>query len=112
MIDCLSVCLSQCDVDNCDKADCLLLLNETVCFKCGIALLFHTGYITTVLDDARVYSNHAAKKEVDVEDVQLAIQSRLDHSYTTPPPRDVRTQWAGYLNAVYFRQGLANMCYC
>ncbi|KAJ7392667.1 Transcription initiation factor TFIID subunit 9B [Desmophyllum pertusum] len=45
-------------------------------------------YITTVLEDAVVYSKHAGKKELDADDVQLAIQSRLDHSYTNPPPRE------------------------
>ena len=42
-----------------------------------------------MLDDARVYCSHAGKKELDADDVKLAIQSRLDHSYTNPPPRDV-----------------------
>lgn len=45
-------------------------------------------YITTVLEDATVYSKHAGKKDIDADDVQLAIQSRLDHSYTNPPPRE------------------------
>ena len=49
----------------------------------------NAGYITTVLEDATVYSKHAGKKELDADDVQLAIQSRLDHSYTNPPPREV-----------------------
>ena len=53
------------------------------------SLLFSAGYITTVLEDATVYSKHAGKKELDADDVQLAIQSRLDHSYTNPPPREV-----------------------
>ena len=48
------------------------------------------GYITNVLEDARVYSEHAQKKELDVSDVRLAIQNRMDHSFTSPPPRDVR----------------------
>ena len=49
------------------------------------------GYITTILEDARVYSEHAQKKELDVADVRLAIQNRMDHSFTVPPPRDVST---------------------
>ena len=57
--------------------------------KQRICLLL-TGYITTVLEDATVYSKHAGKKELDADDVQLAIQSRLDHSYTNPPPREVK----------------------
>lgn len=52
-------------------------------------MAFVEGYITTVLEDAIVYSKHAGKKDVDADDVQLAIQSRLDHSYTNPPPREV-----------------------
>ena len=48
-----------------------------------------TGYVTDILDDAKVYSTHANKKNIDTEDVKLAVQCRLDHSYTTPPPRDV-----------------------
>jgi hypothetical protein len=35
-----------------------------------------------------VYSGHAGKKELDVSDVRLAVQTRVDHSFTTPPPRD------------------------
>ena len=53
---------------------------------------FHTGYVTDILDDAKVYSTHGNKKNIDVEDVKLAIQCRLDHSFTMPPPRDVRFQ--------------------
>ena len=45
-----------------------------------------------VLEDAKVYSEHANKKELDESDVKLAIQTRMDHSFTAPPPRDVREQ--------------------
>ncbi len=51
--------------------------------------LVPSGYITGVLEDARVYSAHAQKKEVDVSDVKLAIHHRMDHSFTSPPPREV-----------------------
>ena len=45
--------------------------------------------MTGVLEDAQVYSGHAGKKELDVSDVKLAVQTRVDHSFTNPPPRDV-----------------------
>ncbi len=45
-----------------------------------------------MLDDAKCYSTHANKKNVDVDDVKLALQCKLDHAYTTPPPRDV-SRW-------------------
>ena len=65
------------DIDSVDNA-CDL-------FKCFSI----SGYVTDILDDAKVYSNHANKKNIDAEDVKLALQCRLDHSFTTPPPRDV-----------------------
>jgi len=55
-----------------------------------LPISLYIGYITTILEDARVYSEHAQKKELDVADVKLAIQNRMDHSFTAPPPRDVR----------------------
>lgn len=55
-----------------------------------IALLV-LGYITCILDDARVFANHAKKKVIDLEDVKLAVQMTIDRAFTTPPPRDVST---------------------
>lgn len=49
-----------------------------------------TEYVTDVLEDAQVYSGHAGRKDIEVDDVKLAIQTRLEHSFTIPPPRDVR----------------------
>ena len=45
--------------------------------------------MTNILEDARVYSEHAQKKEIDISDVKLAVQTRMDHSFTAPPPREV-----------------------
>ena len=52
-------------------------------------LFFLSGYVSDILEDARVYSNHASKKSIDADDVKLAIQCRMDHSFASPPPRDV-----------------------
>lgn len=52
-------------------------------------LEFTYRYITNILDDARVFSTHAKKKNLDVDDVKLAIQMQMDRSFTTPPPRDI-----------------------
>lgn len=54
------------------------------------------GYVTNILEDAHVYSEHAQKKEIDISDVKLAVQSRMDHSFTTPPPREVRAWWGQF----------------
>lgn len=45
--------------------------------------------MTTILEDAKIYSSHAKKSNVDADDVRLAIQCRTDQSFTSPPPRDV-----------------------
>ena len=66
------------------------------------------GYITSVLEDAKVYSEHAHKKEVDVSDVKLAVQNRMDHSFTTPPPRDVRLHEHNY----YIYLCVCVLCMC
>ncbi|NXI30743.1 TAF9 factor, partial [Sterrhoptilus dennistouni] len=50
--------------------------------------LFPPGYVTMILEDAKIYSSHAKKSSVDVDDVRLVIQCRTDQSFTSPPPRD------------------------
>ncbi|NXL34555.1 TAF9 factor, partial [Glaucidium brasilianum] len=52
-------------------------------------LEFAYRYVTTILEDAKIYSSHAKKFSVDADDVRLAIQCRTDQSFTSPPPRDV-----------------------
>ncbi|KAI6658530.1 Transcription initiation factor TFIID subunit 9B-like [Oopsacas minuta] len=49
---------------------------------------FTYKYITGVLEDAKVYSEHASKDEIDLRDVKLALEMRLNHCYTLPPPRE------------------------
>jgi len=52
---------------------------------------FVLGYLTDVLEDAKLCSAHANKKSIDLDDIKMAIQFKLDHSYTNPPPREVCT---------------------
>lgn len=51
-------------------------------------LEFVYRYITDVLDDAKLYASHAGNNNITREDVKFAIQTKLDHSFTNPPPRD------------------------
>ncbi|KAF3828795.1 hypothetical protein GH733_004701 [Mirounga leonina] len=44
--------------------------------------------VTTIMDDAKIYSSHAKKPNVGADDVRLAIQCRADQSFTSPPPRN------------------------
>ncbi|XP_020780099.1 transcription initiation factor TFIID subunit 9 [Boleophthalmus pectinirostris] len=51
-------------------------------------LEFTYRYVTTIIEDAKIYSSHAKKSTVDADDIKLAIQCRMDQSFTSPPPRD------------------------
>lgn len=46
--------------------------------------------MTCILDDAKVFANHARKKTIDLDDVKLATEVVLDKAFTCPPPRHVR----------------------
>lgn len=47
------------------------------------------GYVTCILDDSRIYANHAKKKFIDLDDVRLAVKMQLERTFTNPPPRDI-----------------------
>jgi len=59
------------------------MLTHTLVSRCLL------GYVTTIIEDAKIYATHAKKSSVDAEDIKLAIQCRMDQSFTSPPPRDV-----------------------
>ncbi|KAK6644524.1 hypothetical protein RUM43_000791 [Polyplax serrata] len=63
-------------------------------------LEFTYRYVTSTLEDARVYATHANKKVIDIEDVQLAVHMQLDKNFTTPPPRDMLLEVARNKNSV------------
>lgn len=47
------------------------------------------GYTSDVFQDSLVYAEHAGRQDIDLADVQLAVQGRVSHSFTAPPPREV-----------------------
>jgi len=49
---------------------------------------FVYNYISTVLEDARVYSDHCSKKCIDIEDLKLAVGLSLDKNHSTPPKKE------------------------
>ncbi|XP_054262746.1 transcription initiation factor TFIID subunit 9 [Macrosteles quadrilineatus] len=61
-------------------------------------LEFTYRYVAGVLEDAKVYANHAKKKMLDLDDVRLAVHLQLDRSFTTPPPRDILLEIARMKN--------------
>ncbi|KAF6033810.1 TAF9B [Bugula neritina] len=60
---------------------------------------FTYRYTTDILDDAKAFSAHAGKKSIDVEDTKLAVQLKLDKSYTNPPPRELLLDVATHRNS-------------
>lgn len=52
-------------------------------------LEFTYRYVTCILDDSRIYANHAKKKFIDLDDVRLAVKMQLERTFTNPPPRDI-----------------------
>ncbi|XP_046732939.1 transcription initiation factor TFIID subunit 9-like [Silurus meridionalis] len=42
----------------------------------------------TIIEDAEIYATHAKKANTDADDIQLAIQSGMDQSFTFPPSQD------------------------
>ena len=58
-------------------------------------------YATTLLEDARMYSQHAKKKTVDVEDIKLSVSMQAQHHR---PPRHLLLQLAHHKNLVQLPQ--------
>ena len=63
------------------------------------------GYTSDILDDAKAFSTHAGKKSIDVEDTKLAVQLKLDKSYTNPPPRELLLGTGIYSGYTYIYTG-------
>ncbi|KAG5537968.1 hypothetical protein RHGRI_025160 [Rhododendron griersonianum] len=57
-------------------------------------------YVVDVLTDAQVYSEHAGKAAIDCDDVKLAIQSKVNFSFSQPPPREALLELARNRNKI------------
>jgi len=47
------------------------------------------GYTSEVLQDASYFAEHANRQDIALEDVRLAIQAKVNFSFTQPPAREV-----------------------
>ena len=56
--------------------------------------------MTNVLDDAKVYSQHAGKKNIDLDDVKLSVSLSTEQTFTSPPPREALLELAKVKNSV------------
>ncbi|KAF5931759.1 hypothetical protein HYC85_027930 [Camellia sinensis] len=64
-------------------------------------------YVVDVLTDAQVYSEHAGKAAIDCDDVKLAIQSKVNFSFSQPPPREVLLELARNRNKIPLPKSIA-----
>ena len=56
-------------------------------------------YVTTVVEDAKLVSNHSKKKIIDNEDIRLAVQMYNEQNFCSPPPKDVLLEVAQTRNS-------------
>ncbi|KAL6509652.1 Transcription initiation factor TFIID subunit 9 [Orobanche gracilis] len=70
-------------------------------------LEFSYRYVVDVLTDAQVYSEHAGKSMIDSDDVKLSIQSKVNFSFSQPPPREVLLELARSRNKVPLPKSIA-----
>ncbi|XP_010067878.2 transcription initiation factor TFIID subunit 9 [Eucalyptus grandis] len=57
-------------------------------------------YVVDVSTDAQVYSEHAGKAAIDCDDVKLAVQSKVNFTFSQPPPREVLLELARSRNKI------------
>lgn len=57
-------------------------------------------YITSVVEEARVYSTYAKKKSVDLDDIRLATKMLTEKSLTSVPPREVLLIYSFQFNSI------------
>ncbi|CAM0873358.1 unnamed protein product [Alopecurus aequalis] len=64
-------------------------------------------YVGDVLGDAQVYADHAGKVQLDADDVRLAIQAKVNFSFSQPPPREVLLELARSRNKIPLPKSIA-----
>eukprot|EP00300_Choanocystis_sp_HF-7_P026321 c29307_g1_i1.p1 GENE.c29307_g1_i1~~c29307_g1_i1.p1 ORF type:complete len:146 (+),score=29.05 c29307_g1_i1:113-550(+) len=63
-------------------------------------LEFFHGYVSRIVKDARVYSEYAKKTQLDLDDVRLAVRSRVNESFSQVPPREIMLEVAAKKNSI------------
>ncbi|KAJ3400699.1 hypothetical protein HDU80_006695 [Chytriomyces hyalinus] len=62
--------------------------------KRAIALIYDRlfefkGYVLDVVADAQLFADHAGRTEIDADDVRLAVEAKMSHSFTGAPSKEV-----------------------
>ncbi|KAH6565471.1 hypothetical protein BASA62_007212 [Batrachochytrium salamandrivorans] len=74
-------------------------------------LEFAHRYVQDVLQDSQVFADHAGHKELEVDDVRLAIESRVAHSFTGPPSRETMMELAEKKTPFHCHSSPRNLVY-
>ncbi|KAK3146988.1 hypothetical protein QOZ80_3BG0276240 [Eleusine coracana subsp. coracana] len=64
-------------------------------------------YVGDVLGDSQVYADHAGKPQIDADDVRIAIQAKVNFSFSQPPPREVLLESARSRNRIPLPKSIA-----
>ncbi|KAL0482728.1 transcription initiation factor TFIID subunit 9B [Acrasis kona] len=59
-------------------------------------------YVNEVLNDALLYQDHSGRDELELEDIRLAIQSKVNYNYTSPPSVEYLLELANHRNTNTF----------
>lgn len=84
-----SLLLSSCGVSECEPKVIQQLLEFIYRMLDRLYMFTVIGYVTDVIQESVLYSEHAGKNELDLEDLRLSIKNQLRHMFVQPPPRDV-----------------------
>ncbi|TPX34030.1 hypothetical protein SmJEL517_g03176 [Synchytrium microbalum] len=63
-------------------------------------LEFMHRYVLDVLNDSMVVADHAGRQEINNADLELAVLSRLEHSFALPPSHDALLELAASKNSI------------
>lgn len=61
---------------------------------------FAYRYASSILEEARMYANNSKKRQLDLDDVRLALQLQGESTFTMPPPREVLLECARSKNNI------------
>ncbi|KAJ3214010.1 Transcription initiation factor TFIID subunit 9B [Dinochytrium kinnereticum] len=63
-------------------------------------LEFMHRYVLDILADAQLFSEHASRSNIEVDDVRLAVEGKVAHSFTSAPSKEVLLEMAQARNAI------------
>eukprot|EP01118_Nematostelium_gracile_P000112 TRINITY_DN10101_c0_g1_i1.p1 TRINITY_DN10101_c0_g1~~TRINITY_DN10101_c0_g1_i1.p1 ORF type:complete len:185 (-),score=47.94 TRINITY_DN10101_c0_g1_i1:186-740(-) len=60
---------------------------------------FMHRYVSEILLDSQGYASHAGRSTIDLDDVRIATQAKVNFAFTQPPPREVLLELAQSKNS-------------